>query len=380
LDSLAEHYVRSMDAIFDLYSDMVRRLTEYLRKKHENIRQKEGDVIWKNITRAQACDAIRPTLPAATTSTVGIFGSSQGIENLILHLFSEEMPEFKKSGEDILREARKIAPSFLKRADLADRGMVTAQYMKDNRHAMRDIALQMLTQTPVSLENKVTLVDYWPKNEFDLIPEILFAECHLPLEKIREEVALWSEEKKREVFDAYVGLRQNRRHKPGRALEKVHYEWQITDDYGTFRDLQRHRVVDKWEWQRLTPYYGYDIPELVEEAKMTTSFKKCFSLSEELYNSLIKKNLVEEAQYATLLGHKMRYSFLLNARASFHFHELRSQPAGHPGYRAIVGEMQKKLSEVHPNIGKAICFFNQTDVHLSRLDAEKATREKLNKL
>lgn len=372
-------YAMLMDNIFTHYSQMVRDLTEYLRKKHANIRRESGDVVWKNTTRAQACDAVRPTLPAATTSTVGIYGSSQGIESLIIHLLSEEIPEFRKAGEDILREAGKVAPSFMKRAGMENRGLVTARYLREKRKAIRELADQEIRGIP-SGDGKVALIDYWPTDELDLVPEMLFSETNQPLSEIRKKTANWTDEEKSRVFDAYIGIRQNRRHKPGRALEKVHYEWEIVGDYGTFRDLQRHRVVDSWEWQRLTPCYGYCIPSLISEAGMEETFKKCFLISEALYHYLCNAGFEEEAQYATLLGHNMQYRFLLNARAAFHFLELRSQPAGHPGYRSIVTEMHRQLSQVHPRIGSAMTFINKEDVHLSRLEAEKATQEKLNRL
>ena len=89
----------------------------------------------------------------------------------------------------------------------------------------------------------------------------------------------------------------------------------------------------------------------------------------------------EEAQYATLLGHKMRYRFALNARASFHFLELRTAPQGHPGYRYICNEMHQKLSSIHPRIGEAMKFVNKDeDPELTRMAAELATQYKLDKL
>ena len=36
-------------------------------------------------------------------------------------------------------------------------------------------------------------------------------------------------------------------------------------DYGAYRDLQRHRPLTL-EWQRLTPAFGYDVPEAIVEA------------------------------------------------------------------------------------------------------------------
>ena len=74
-----------MDKIFDLYSVMVRKLTEYV-QAHSSTPEKERDIAWKGATRAQACDAIRPVLPVATKSTVGIFASGQALESLIMHL------------------------------------------------------------------------------------------------------------------------------------------------------------------------------------------------------------------------------------------------------------------------------------------------------
>ena len=152
-------------------------------------------------------------------------------------------------------------------------------------------------------------------------------------------------------------------------------------DYGIFRDLQRHRMVDDMEWQFLTPRYGYDIPSLVEDAGLTDDFEKCFEISLELYSYLQKAGYGVEAQYATLLGHKMRWKVTYNARQAFHLHELRTTPHGHPGYRKLVIAMHEKLSEVHPLIASGITFVNtDEDPELTRLAAERYTQYKLQQL
>ena len=53
------------------------------------------------------------------------------------------------------------------------------------------------------------------------------------------------------VLRAYVGDRENRRHKPGRAFERATYCFDVLSDYGAFRDLQRHRMLTI-DWQHLT--------------------------------------------------------------------------------------------------------------------------------
>ena len=83
---------------FDLYSAMVHAATDYVRA-NDKTPEKERDVAWQGATRAQACDAVRPVLPVATTSTVGIFASGQALESLIMHLQSDPLEEARATGK-----------------------------------------------------------------------------------------------------------------------------------------------------------------------------------------------------------------------------------------------------------------------------------------
>lgn len=382
-EKLTKEYNQSMDAIFERYSTMVRGVTEHLRKKHPEPTERKERAAWLSSTRATACDAIRTVLPVATKSTVGIFASSQALESLVIHLLSEPLQEAKEVGQQILVEARKVVPSFLRRADLPERGGATTAYRATNREVMRELAQKYLKPSGKGTSGEVRLINYWPKQELDLVAEMLYEAAEgLSLVEIQEQVASWSEERKTEVFKAYGGTRLNRRHKPGRAAEIAHFEWELDGkDYGTFRDLQRHRVVDAWEWQRLTPAYGYEVPDLVKEAGIEADFHDCFTESKKLYTALHEAGYATEAQYATLLGHQMRYRFVANLRALFHFIELRSGPDGHPGYRRIVTRMYELLKEVYPLSGEQMQFVNQReDPELTRQAAELATQYKLEKL
>lgn len=377
--STSNHYKTTMDKIFDNYSEMVHKLTEYVRG-NSGTPKDEQDVAWKGATRAQACDAIRPVLPVSTTSTVGIFGSGQAIEALIMRLRGDASLEAQKTGDQILEEVRKVAPTFFERADKPDRGGATTAYMSTNRKHMHDHAEEKLPAMSASYP-PVDLVDVTIRNELDLVPYMLYEQSALSFREIQQEVSTWSFEDKATVFDQYMGERLNRRHKPGRALEHAHYTWDLVCDYGIFRDLQRHRMVDGLEWQQLTPRYGYEVPELVEEAGLADLFEECFDLSYELYSRLQALGFYEEAQYATLMGHRMRWKIMYNARQAFHFHELRSAPQGHPGYRKLINQMHERLSEVHPMIAAHMKFVNKDeDPALTRLAAERYTQFKLNQL
>ncbi|HEY5152822.1 MAG TPA: dTMP kinase [Candidatus Saccharimonadales bacterium] len=374
-------YQEAMDAIFDLYSLMVRKLTDHVRNGSDTP-EKERDVAWKGATRAQACDAIRSVLPVATTSTVGIFASGQALESLIMHLQSDDLPEARTTGLKLLEQGRKVIPMYLERADKPERGGAMIAYRANTARAVKQITEKYLPENyATSNTAAVTLVDYWPKNELLLVPDMLYDHSNASLEQLQTEVSSWPYERKAEVLKTYMGERLNRRHRPGRAIEKAHYSWDLVCDYGIFRDLQRHRMVDDMNWQLLTPRYGYDVPKLVEEADLSEEFENCFDISLKLYSYLQKAGYGLEAQYATLLGHKMRWKVTYNAREAFHLHELRTTPQGHPGYRKLVLQMHEKLAEVHPLLAESMKFVNQDeDPKLTRLAAERYTQYKLQQL
>lgn len=379
-DKTQRIYKDCMDRIFNNYSLMVRKLTKYVQDK-SSVPENERDIAWKGATRAQACDAIRPVLPVATKSTVGIYASGQALESLIMHLLSDKLPEAQTTGQQILVETRKILPMFLERADKPERGGAMIAYRANTHKAMANIAKQHLSGSHADETKDVQLVSYWPKNELSLVPDMLYEHSSLSLAEIENIVSKWPIGLKKDVFEAYMGERLNRRHKPGRALEKAHYSWDLICDYGVFRDLQRHRIVDDLEWQSLTPRYGYDVPKVVDEAGLTDLFEACFDISLELYSKLQAAGYTLEAQYATLLGHKMRWKVTYNAREAFHLHEIRTSPQGHPGYRKLVQQMHEKLAHVHPLMAEAMKFVNQgEDAELTRLAAERYTQFKLKQM
>lgn len=380
-EATATHYNQQMDTLFEKYSELVQKLTDYVRTNSSEP-EENRDGAWKAATRAQACDAARVLLPVATKATVGIFASGQALESLIMHLQSDELAESRETGEKLLQEGRKVVPTFLERADRPDRGGAWVAYRANTRANIANLAKEASLQPMKGNDSQaVQLTDFWPKNELDVLPHALYEHSTLGLDELKSAIDEWDYAKKTEALTTYIGERLNRRHKPGRAFETVHYNFDLLCDYGIFRDLQRHRMVDALEWQALTPHYGFEIPKLVSEAGFDDLFESCFALSMELYHTLMSNGYENEAQYATLLGHRMRWKVMMNAREAYHFMELRTSPQGHPGYRKLAKEMYDKIAEVHPTIAEGMRFVNQDeDPELTRLAAERATQFKLQQL
>jgi len=378
---LKDKYISIMDKIFDNYSVIVKKLTDHVRN-NSKVPDEERDIAWKGATKAQACDAARNLLPVATLSTVGIYISGQSLESLIYHLWSDELPEANTKGDQILKEARKVIPMFLERADKPERGGAFVAYRAENMKNIKKLAKELLPETFSAGEyREVTLNNYFPKNELDLAADMLYSESDRSLEEIKNIVDELPYDKKIKIFNTYIGERLNRRHRPGRALEKAYYSYDIVCDFGIFRDLQRHRMVSDLDWQTLSPRFGYSVPELIEEAGLVDLFEDCFVLSLSLYSEMLADGKETEAQYATLMGHRMRWKITYNAREAMHFHELRTAPQGHPEYRRIVKIMHDELAKVHPILAESMKFVNKDeDPELTRLAAERYTQFKLKKL
>jgi hypothetical protein len=174
------------------------------------------------------------------------------------------------------------------------------------------------------------------------------------------------------VIRAYVGERANRRHKPGRALERTDYRFDVVSDYGAFRDLQRHRMMTV-EWQELTPNHGYTRPVAVDDAGLGERFEEAMDVSRQLWSDLSER-YPERAAYAVSLAYRIRYVMQFNAREAMHLIELRTSIQGHPSYRSVGQEMHRLIAERagHRAIAEMMRFVDHSgEPELERLQAER---------
>ena len=252
---LGTRYVGVMDRMFDAYSHVLATVTEHVRATVDRD-PADSDFVFRQATRAKALDAARGILPAGSLSNVGIYGSGQGFEALLLRLQTHPLPEAREYGHLMLHELRKVIPSFLRRVDMPERGVRWSNYLATTRQRTAELVDSLFAEQPAEQAPTVTLVDFDPQAEDKLLAAICYSHSHLPEHQLLERVAGLGAAERLALVRAYVGERENRRHKPGRAFERVDYRFDVLSDYGAFRDLQRHRLMTV-EWQRLTPAHGY---------------------------------------------------------------------------------------------------------------------------
>ena len=146
--------------------------------------------MFRQATRAKALDAARGILPAASLSNVGIYGTGQAFEALLLRLRAHPLPEARDYGELMLHELRKVIPSFLRRVDLPDRGGRWSDVPGDDPTAHRRTGrLRCSPRTPRRRLPSVTLVDFDPDAEDKLLAAICYPHSHLPEQQLARRVS-----------------------------------------------------------------------------------------------------------------------------------------------------------------------------------------------
>jgi thymidylate synthase ThyX len=375
---LGARYVGEMDRMFDTYGELLPQVVAYLAEAFPRGGE-VSDFAYRQSIRARALDALRGLLPAGALSNVGIYGSGQSYEMLLLRMRAHPLPEARSYADLMLTELRKVIPSFLTRVDRADRGVAWSDYLSRRDEATGELLGRLFAEvdTHVSPEEpSVQLVDFDPLGEERVLVAICYEHLGLSERAIERRVATMTPIERRELLQAYVGDRTNRRHRPGRAFERTDYRFDIVSDYGAFRDLQRHRMMTI-EWQSLTPQLGYEVPGIIIDAGLEGRYRTSLERSSDLFNALDER-LPEQARYAVALAYNIRYTMQMNAREAMHVTELRSGPQGHPSYRIIAQQMHAQIAEVagHRGIAEAMSFIDDSESELGRLEAERRLEER----
>ena len=153
---LKRQYSAALDHAFEVYAQWIPPLEDYYRARYPQA-PGDADGVYKRTIRAKALDTLRGLLPAATQSNVGIFGTGQAFEALLLRMRVHPLIEVRHYADLMLTELRRVIPSFLKRVDRADRGQRWSQYFDDTRRATESIAQELLAGATVEARDEVVL-------------------------------------------------------------------------------------------------------------------------------------------------------------------------------------------------------------------------------
>jgi thymidylate synthase ThyX len=373
-------YVGDMDRVFDTYGELLPTVQASVAARFPQ-QAGDSDFVYRQAVKAKALDALRGLLPAACLSNIGLYGTGQSYEQLLLRMRAHPLPEARTYADMMLTELRKVIPSFLQRVDVAERGGEWTAYLAATRDDTARVVDRLWPDDQAGATDahgdpgdppaEVTLLDFDPEGEDKVLAAVCFSQSSCSEAEALRRVRLLNGEDRVDLLAAYVGERTNRRHRPGRAFERTDYRFELVTDYGAFRDLQRHRMLTI-EWQRLGIALGYDMPELVADAGVSDSYRATIDRAEDLFRTL-QPHFPEQASYAVALAHRIRYVMQCNAREAMHLIELRSGPQGHPAYRRVAQQMHRAIAEQagHHAIAAAMTFVDHGATELERLESER---------
>ncbi len=369
-------YSEVLDRAFATYTHWIEPLQQYFRERFPRS-EIDSETAYKAVIRAKALDTLRGLLPAATRSNVGLYGSGQAYEMLLLRMRSHPLAETREIASLMLPELRRVIPAFLERVDRSDRGVLWSNYLASRNEKIRKLS-ESITQDVTDTDgNAVTLTDFDPDGEVKVVAAALYQSSHLSHSRLISLVRTMSTEERLNVLRTYVGDRQNRRHRPSRAFEHATYNFDVLSDYGAFRDLQRHRMLTL-EWQDLSSQHGYTRPVAIEDVGALNNWNQVMDDSANLSEYLGTKYSPLVAQYACSMAYQIRFYLRMNAREAMHIIELRTAPQGHPAYRNVCQEMHRLIADQagHRAIAEAMTYVDHSDVELARLESERTSERR----
>jgi len=393
----ADMYEESCNFSFDIYSNNIEPMINYVREKYpiekysfkdstdgkeklfsklkNDADIKSANMIYKGSTKAKALDILRGLLPASTLTNVGITGNGRAFEYLLTVLGSSDLKEEQDLASKIKKELDTTIKSFVRRAD--DKyGKAFQKYLKDIKNTSRRITLKEIKPNPK--KGTVTkLVDYESENSAidKIITGIMYEQSpSTSYQDILKHVKKMPKENKKKVIEEFVKIRTNRRHRPSRAFENIYYTFDLCNNFGMFRDFHRHRALTL-ERQLLTTDHGYNMPNEIKILGIEKDYTECMKKTKETFENM-RKRFPEQAQYVVNFGYNYPYFMKFNLREACHLIELRTVPQGHVDYRRVAQQMFKQINKVHPNLSKIMKYVDMKEYDLERFESEKRTEEK----
>lgn len=417
----ADRFIEACDLAFETYSKNIIPMQNYLKEKipidnlyfyNSNIQNESAfnnltnstDIenakkIYLSTIKSKTLDILRNLLPSSTLTNLSITGNGRAFEYLLFNMFSSDLTELQELGNSLFEELKKYIYPFIRRSK--DRySSVYREYLtktKDSINQFLNSELQTKEETNglVNINNKIdNYKTNMPSNlvsvnllsfisnkdaEIKLASSILHEYCKdASMSFLLNYVNSLSEERRHEIIRLYTKFRQNRRHRPGRAFESIDYSFELFTNYGTFRDLHRHRVLTISR-QLLSTAYGFDIPKEIDELGIGKDYRDCMYFSKDVYNNISIK-MPYEAQYVVNFAYIYPYFIKMNLREACHMIELRTTPQGHPDYRRVCQQIYSLIKKVNPIISEGIMFVDMNDYDLGRFISEKKTALKKSRL
>ncbi|VVB81515.1 Thymidylate synthase ThyX [uncultured archaeon] len=335
-----------------------------------------SEAVFDRTVNAKTLDVVRYFLPATILTSLGIVWPTREAERHISRLMSDSRVEVQAIGKALLEEGKKVSPGLLSHVSVND-----YQQIREKNIRSLPVSLKTPSQLAGRSSDAVRLVSISPDIEARMAAAILF-EHSSSGNNYDEYLQLCLKDKALvdSVFKEYLEQRGKFDSVPV-PIEVGSLLFEVTVDFGAFRDLKRHRR-NLFLWAPFTALRGFEYPEHVASAPELSEVKKRIELCAEKTAKLHEKIRARNprlAEYVVMMADKQRMLWQMDPRQFVYVMELRTAPAGHFSYRTICQEMFRLASPHIPVLSKYIRI-NMTSGDEGRKQQEEKIVEKLKAL
>jgi len=329
------------------------RMCEYLAEKLPRPEEMKVEIYRRNIA-ARAFDVARYLLFLGIPTGVGQVTSIRTLERQVRRLKASEYEELRSLGAEIV-EACGLPPTCVldETSSLEPLAPTLAKYVDADRHLLEsraDLRQWAAQNLPAALGANCEAVDLLKPADTmsDIVATLLYPATDRPYRELYETVLAWSAAQRHEVIDVALRSRSSR-DELLREFRGGPYVFDIVMDIGAYRDLHRHRRCQQFR-QTFTTQLGFESPRALVEAGIDRE-----------YEALIEETLATVRQLPAPGGHyllpfaaRSRFLFKMDFAEAEYLTRLRSGVKGHFSYRQVAWNMQEKMQQLEPELGKLL--------------------------
>ena len=185
---LGTRYVGDMDRLFDTYAELVPALAGLLPRAASPRTPATPTSSTARRSGPRPSTRVRGVLPAASLSNVGIYGTGQAYEALLLRMRAHPLPEARAYADLMLHELRKVIPSASSSGSTSPTGAVAwSDYLAADPHGHgggRRAGCSRPTRTPSRRARRSRWSTATPTARSSWSPRMLYPHTHLPEQQI----------------------------------------------------------------------------------------------------------------------------------------------------------------------------------------------------
>ena len=331
-------FTQAAETLFNTYHRLLEGVLAYLRM---SVPREEGErnSAYELRIRRTATDSCRSVLPAATLTNVGVTINARNLEHAISKLASSPLMEEQWIAGRLLEEGEREIPTLLRHAG-------ETPHLRTSMRRARQLTIPMNVKTAPP-EQQASIVSSTKQPQDRIVAALLFREFPQAMEEIEQQVRDMGQGEKMKVINSH--MKDIGDHEPAiREFELASYTFELTMDYGAYREFRRHRMQSCYP-QPMTMDLGYQVPRLITDAGLAQVMNDGVETAEQAHRELCMRH-PNAAQYLVTHAHHRRLTVQMNLRECYHIFKLRTSMLAHESVRRPMLQAMKLAVKNDPGL------------------------------